>query len=156
MEWLGAYSKTVISFLLLQTLAEWVLPKGFEKQLQLLFGLGMIFTVAAPVMAVLGANPAPVAQALEDFLEETAWEGEVTVEGRPLWEEMYEEELEQQATKATGAQGAEILWEEESGQVQKVILEGADLTEEDGAQLAKDWGIAASQVTIRNEGGETP
>ena len=109
MEWLGAYSKTVISFLLLQTLAQWVLPKGFEKQLQLLFGLGMVFTIASPLMAVLGADGQRVAEALDTFLEETTWEGEVTVQEDALWETIYESNLSAWVQEETGAKQVDII-----------------------------------------------
>ena len=157
MEWLGAYSKTVISFLLLQTLAQWVLPKGFEKQLQLLFGLGMVFTIASPLMAVLGADGQRVAEALDTFLEEAAWEGEVTVQEDALWETIYESNLSAWVQEETGAKQVDIIWQEGTEKtVEEVWLSGEGLSDASKKQVADGLGILPQQVTIQNEGGEKP
>ncbi len=157
MEWLGAYSKTVISFLLLQTLAQWVLPKGFEKQVQLLFGLGMIVTIASPLMALMGVDGQAVEEALDAFLEETAWEGEVTVQEDALWETIYEENLKDWVQEETGAEDVAFSWQGEQKQtMEKVWLAGEGLTTKQQQQAAQMLGLTPTQVVLRNEGGERP
>ena len=64
-EWVTAYSKTVVSFLLLEAFAELILPEGYEKQLRLFGAMALILVVAAPLLNLQGQGKGWMEEAME-------------------------------------------------------------------------------------------
>ena len=124
-EWVTAYSKTVVSFLLLEAFAELILPEGYEKQLRLFGAMALILVVAAPLLNLQGQGKGWMEEAMEQ-IKTQPWAQEAWLETEveqtpPLWQDIYRKRLQEELCTATGAK--EVVVElKDDGQIDTVRL----------------------------------
>ncbi|HIW49079.1 MAG TPA: stage III sporulation protein AF [Firmicutes bacterium] len=155
-EWVTAYSKTVVSFLLLEAFAELILPEGYEKQLRLFGAMALILVVAAPLLNLQGQGKGWMEEAMEQ-IKTQPWAQEAWLETEveqtpPLWQDIYRKRLQEELCTATGAK--EVVVElKDDGQIDTVRLTLPQDGPSQAETLARtaQYGLTQEQVQLDYE-----
>ncbi len=141
LEIIGAYIKTIVSFLIVSVFVEIITPEGYKKYLKLLMGLMLTLTVLRPVAYLSGINENVIGGAVERWSEEI-WELPETytdTEENSLSFYIFEERLSEKICFDAEAEKAEIVVDESDesyGKILEIRLYKSEKGDDDSKKVA--------------------
>lgn len=153
-ELVGAYIKTIVSFLLISVFVEIISPDGYKKYLKLLMGIMLTMAVLQPIIRFVGWSSDELQGVVDRKTEEifNTNDYDFVVDDKELYISLFKEKLKESILNDAKAENVEIVInekEENFGEILEIKLfkaEKGDDDERDIAYLAGRYGISPENI----------
>ena len=155
-ELVGAYIKTIVSFLLISVFVEIISPEGYKKYLKLLMGIMLTMTVLQPLIRIAGLSSDELLGIVDRKTEEILGNDtyDFVVDDKELYLSLFEEKLNESILRDSMADRVEVVvdeGDEEFGKILEIKLYKAEEGDDDQnniAYLAGRYGVSPENIEL--------